>query len=256
MKPYPDWLLYISWTALAAAFICAAVILIDVFRRPQKMAIMNVVWPVTALYWGPIAVWAYFRAGIKSSRKHHEAMRRAQGLERMQQAKEQLKGQPPTRTQLALAVTHCGAGCALGDIAAETLVGAIGLSLVGGVLGTRLAIDFVLAWALGILFQYFTIVPMRGLSVGKGIIAAIKADTISIVAFQIGMSMWMVLTYRFFFAGPHLQPNQPVFWFMMQIAMLVGYFTSYPANLWLLKKGLKERMPEYPDAARALDDAA
>jgi hypothetical protein len=30
---------------------------------------------------------------------------------------------------------------------------------------------------------------------------------------------------------------------MMQIGMIVGFFTSYPANLFLLKTGWKEKMP-------------
>ena len=30
-------------------------------------------------------------------------------------------------------------------------------------------------------------------------------------------------------------------------------FTSYPANVWLLKKRWRERMPEVPEAARPLD---
>jgi hypothetical protein len=38
-----------------------------------------------------------------------------------------------------------------------------------------------------------------------------------------------------------------VFWFMMQIAMIVGWATAYPANTWLLRKGWKERMPMYPN---------
>jgi hypothetical protein len=36
--------------------------------------------------------------------------------------------------------------------------------------------------------------------------------------------------------------TSPVFWFMMQIAMLVGFLTSYPVNWWLIRKGLKEEM--------------
>ncbi|MGI9075432.1 MAG: DUF4396 domain-containing protein [Bryobacteraceae bacterium] len=29
---------------------------------------------------------------------------------------------------------------------------------------------------------------------------------------------------------------------MMQIAMLAGFFTSYPVNRWLVNKGIKEKM--------------
>jgi hypothetical protein len=50
-------------------------------------------------------------------------------------------------------------------------------------------------WLLGIVFQYFTIKPMRDLSVAEGIWAVIKADTLSILTFQIGMYGWMALVY-------------------------------------------------------------
>jgi hypothetical protein len=141
----------------------------------------------------------------------------------------------------------------LGDILGEWWLFLMPLAFLGGEFTTKLVIEFALAWSFGVVFQYFTIAPMRGISGIKGIAAAIKADTISILAFQVGMSAWMALTYYVFFPGPHLHPNQAVFWFMMQIAMVVGYFSSYPANVWLLKKGWKERMPEMPDAAHQLD---
>lgn len=43
-------------------------------------------------------------------------------------------------------------------------------------------IVMVIAFMLAIVFQYFTIAPMRDLSLGKGIIQAIKADTLSMSA--------------------------------------------------------------------------
>lgn len=100
---------------------------------------------------------------------------------------------------------------------------------------------------LGIFFQYFTIVPTRGLSPGRGILAAMRADTISIAAFEIGMFAWMALTRFVLFPDPtRIYPNMAIYWFMMQIAMIVGRATSYPANVWLLRKGWKEKMPMYP----------
>lgn len=47
----------VSWVSLAIAFICAIVIAINKIRHPQKMWIMNVVWPVTAPYFGIFALW-------------------------------------------------------------------------------------------------------------------------------------------------------------------------------------------------------
>jgi hypothetical protein len=45
-----------------------------------------------------------------------------------------------------------------------------------------------------------------------------------------------------FFPNPHLMPTSPVFWFLMQLGMIVGYFTSWPANAWLIRRGIKEAM--------------
>lgn len=49
---------------LPAGGVCALVIAVDLLAgHRQQMWIMNVVWPITALYAGPLALWAYFTAG-------------------------------------------------------------------------------------------------------------------------------------------------------------------------------------------------
>lgn len=42
--------------------------------------------------------------------------------------------------------------------------------------------------------------------------------------------------------GVMLDTNTVEFWFMMQIAMICGFATSYPVNWWLLSSGIKEKM--------------
>lgn len=236
------WLNVLSWSALALGVICAALIALNVVKRPEKMWIMNLVWPITGLYLGPVAVWLYCRTQEVSTKGSPAAP---------EDEKEKLKKAEPTREQVSTAVFHCGAGCTLGDIIGEAGLFAIGGAamkfVAGSEFATKVIVDFMLAYAFGIFFQYFTIAPMRGLSLGKGVIAAIRADTISIVSFEIGMSVWMGLTNFVFFPDPNgIHPNMAVFWFMMQIAMIIGWATAYPANVWLLRKGWKEKMPMYP----------
>lgn len=78
--------------------------------------------------------------------------------------------------------------------------------------------------------------PLRKLSVGEGLRAALKADTLSVTAWQVGMYGWMALvTFEIF--GRELSKTGPVFWFMMQIAM-----TAYPFNASLIARGTKEAM--------------
>jgi hypothetical protein len=138
--------------------------------------------------------------------------------------------------------THCGAGCMAGDIISDSALYLLGATaLLGSTLLTSYVFDFAIAYLLGIVFQYFAIVPMRQLSPGAGIRAAVKADTLSLIAYQIGMYVWMAIYQKLVF-HPHLEANSPVFWFMMQIGMIAGLATTYPMNWFLIKAGIKEKM--------------
>ncbi|HEY2035021.1 MAG TPA: DUF4396 domain-containing protein [Rhizomicrobium sp.] len=106
-------------------------------------------------------------------------------------------------------------------------------------------LDFILAFFFGIAFQYFTIAPMRGLGLRDGLIAALKADALSLTAWQIGMYGLMAIAQFWLFRGifgARVDASMPEFWFAMQIAMIAGFITSYPVNWWLLRAGLKEKM--------------
>lgn len=227
----PGWLALLATSCVALAFLSTAVIIAMMVVRPQKMAVMDLVWPVTGLYWGPVAIWGLWTMGAPplgpEQRARHD--------------KHQEEGPAtPLWEQVAVAATHCGAGCTLGDIIGEWLVYACGWQLFGGKLYAEYAVDFPLAFILGIGFQYFTIAPMRGLGLKDGLVAALKADTIAIVAFEIGLFGWMALTALVLFPGESIATWNH--WFQMQIGMIVGFFTSYPANWLLLSKGLKEAM--------------
>jgi Domain of unknown function (DUF4396) len=227
-------LVAIAWISLLAGFLCAGLIVLDIARgHRQRMWIMNLVWPLTALYAGPLALLAWRRIGRPSSRNR--------GVEPAQQ---------PQWQSVALAAMHCGSGCTLGDIVAEWFVFFVPLTLWGRRIFATWAVDFLAAFALGIAFQYFTIKPMQNGSVRQGLVAAVKADTASLTAWQIGMYGWMALA-TFVLFGQELPKTDPVFWFMMQIAMLCGFVTAYPVNAWLLFIGVKEKMePAAGGAAR------
>jgi len=144
--------------------------------------------------------------------------------------------------QIARATSHCGAGCALADLVTESVLFVFGITLLGSELWASYLWDFIAAWIAGIAFQYFTIKPMRSLLPSQRLAAAAKADTLSILAFQVGMHGWMAIVYFVFFRQPHLRPNQATYWFMMQTGIICGFMTSYPMNRVLLHVGWKERM--------------
>src|SRR5256712_8926644 len=96
----PTWFELLAWVALGLGFASALVIVADVvvLGNWQHMAIMDLAFPLTALYMGPIALWAYFARGRRMSRKRmhmHTA-----GME--EGARDSLwqggrSGQPPVR---------------------------------------------------------------------------------------------------------------------------------------------------------------
>jgi hypothetical protein len=228
----PTWLTALAWAALATGFACAAWILVDIYGRGhrQRMKVMEAVWPVTALYAGPLAVVGYRRYGRPRTSlwlAEHD------------------RDEPPEKpwwATVSVGVSHCGAGCTLGDIIAEFAVFFLAATIAGQTLLAEYAGDYVLAVALGLAFQYFAIAPMRGLGFRKGIVAAAKADILSLTAFEIGLFGWMALTSLVFFPAPHLHPDSPTYWFMMQVGMCLGFLTAYPVNSWLIRRGIKEAM--------------
>jgi hypothetical protein len=247
----PHWLMVVSWVALALGFGSALVIVADEFvvRNRQHMWIMNLVHPITALYWGPVWLWAYVRNGRKSGHKvmHAEVrrlMKEGADVEELKWKGESTEPEDLRPWHIANAVSHCGAGCTLGDIGGEWILFALGAPTLGvlGTFGWEVVVDFVLAWTLGIVFQYFTIVPMRD-NVGKleRIWQAVKVDTASIVAFQVGLFGWMALSHFVLFQPP-LKIDSSGHWFLMQVGMIVGFFTAWPVNRWLVRSGIKEKM--------------
>jgi len=228
----PPWLVTVSWAALGVAFACALLVLADVYLRGhrQRMPIMEAVWPVTALYAGPVAVWAYWRFGRPMSPRWQREHDRDEAPAK------------PRWATVAVGVSHCGAGCTLGDIIAESTVFTLGLTIAGSTLWAEYVGDYVLAVLLGLVFQYFAIAPMRGLGLRQGLVAAAKADILSLTAFEVGLFAWMALMSQVFFPDPHLHPDSPVYWFLMAIGMCIGFVTAWPANVWLIRKGVKEAM--------------
>ncbi len=229
------WLHWIALASLSLGVLSAVVIAADILDgRRQKMCIMDVVWPVTGLYAGLLALYAYLRVGrmpVRSAPPAGHGSREVQGYKR----------EKPFWQSVGIGALHCGSGCTLGDLAAEWLIVAFPLTIAGHKLFGSWIIDYVFAFAFGIAFQYFAIKPMRKLSAKEGLKSALKADSASLTAWQVGMYGWMAIS-AFLIFGHELEKTDPVFWFMMQIGMLAGFLTSYPMNWWLIARGVKERM--------------
>ena len=77
-------------------------------------------------------------------------------------------------------------------------------------------LDFVLALAFGIIFQYFSIAPMAGDYGWKTVVRSTKADILSLIFFEIGLFGWMAI-FDILIFDCKLEMNTAVYWFMMQV---------------------------------------
>lgn len=226
----PTWTTVVALASLGLAAACAVWVAMDVVRHPPRMRVMAIVWPVTMLFGSVLWLALYLRWG------------------RAPRA-----GERPRRASVAVGASHCGAGCTLGDVVGESflvlvpgLAAAVGLgTLYSDEIYARWIVDFVAAYLIGIAFQYYAIAPMRDVTVRQGLWLAIKADTLSITAWQVGMYGLMALAQLAILPavlGGRLAVSTPQFWAVMQLAMLAGFATSYPVNWWLVRVGIKEAM--------------
>ncbi|MFC0140805.1 DUF4396 domain-containing protein [Erwinia mallotivora] len=58
------------------------------------------------------------------------------------------------------------------------------------------------------------------------------------MVYQAGMFLYMTLAFHFILQN-QLEPLTMNFWFMMQLALLTGFVFAWPANKFLLQRGIK-----------------
>lgn len=220
----PHWIAAVARVYTPLSILTALLVAADIFllHRRQRMAIMDAVWPLTMLYFGPLGLIFYAWFGRAPA----------------------TPGAAPAESRPMWQATfngasHCGAGCALGDVLGDWIAFLTGFALFGSLFAGRLLSGFLLAYLFGILFQYFSVAPMRGLSLRQGLAAAIRIDTLSLLAYQIGMFGFMAMTASLY---PGLEPTRWAYWLLMQAAMLVGFLTTFPVNWLLIARGVKEKM--------------
>ena len=224
----------IAWLSLTAAVLSAGIITVDLLRgHPQHMWIMDVVWPVTALWAGPVTRFMYFRYGRAGARP---AVLAAKARHEKPPGAQQPFGILAVRGSF-----HCGAGCALGDMLAETLAFRPPTHVVRSRDVRCMAVRFRNRVRLGHRFSVFHHQANARSVARRRSEAGARGGHAFPGRLQVGMYGWMAIATFALFARK-LPQNSPTFWFMMQVAMCFGFATSYPVNRWLLRRGIKERM--------------
>ncbi len=227
----------LSWIVIALGIATALAIALDVLKRPQHMTVMNITWPITGLYFPVVGWWIYATMGRPdgmSGHDHHDHGGEHAGHEHHHADK-------PKWQSVFVSVTHCGGGCTLGDSLAAPIVALTGFTVLGSELLGHFTGAFIGAYLFGLLFQIMPIMSMGESNFGTAFVQAVKADTLSLVAFEVGMFGWLAVAFLW------ILPDTPSvasadYWFMMQIAMIIGFATAYPANWWLVNRGIKHGM--------------
>ena len=241
---------------IAVFLVCSGIgiavhIAIDLTHRPQSMKIMNAVWILTALWGSYLALWAYNKFGQGAPMKmgggemkmDMSGMKDNMEMDMAMQGEMSMQGmQRPYWQSVALSALHCGAGCTLADIIGEWFTNYVPVTVAGSQLFGNWVLDFILALMIGVYFQFYAIREMERISVGKVLSRAFKADFFSLLSWQIGMYGWMAIVYFVLFVNEPLPKDTWIFWFMMQLAMLFGFFCAYPMNALLIKLGVKKGM--------------
>ena len=174
-------------------------------------------WVTSALYLGPFAVAAYLRRGRAnptSTTHTADIAGEAEGA--------------------AVAVLPGGGASAVAHMIAVPLVVAVGWTIAGLAMWPMILVIAVLAT---VMLAFYERAASRGFRAGRtrriSVGAAIAAAFITVAAFDIGMVGWMLLLHFNDLMPP---VTEGTFWFLMQIGVIVGLLTGYPAVSWLLRR--------------------
>lgn len=228
----------VSVLFLIFAFISAAIIIQSLRLHSQSMKVMNVVWPLTALWSGLLGLWAYFSFGKSAGSSMDISMDKDMDMSGMNMRMDD----KPFWQKIALSTFHCGAGCTLADIIGESVGSKLLFSLGLYNIVWQWTLDYILALIIGVWFQYAAIRPMMKSATRSSVfLRALKVDFLSLTSWQAGM---YILSYLLIIvAMPYSLPHDTfLFWFIMQLAMCAGFLCSYPMNWFLVKNGIKPAM--------------
>lgn len=142
-----------------------------------------------------------------------------------------------TRWRQVLGSTmHCVAGDGVGILAGAAISGVYGLHGLGEVL-----LEYLLGFAFG--WTIFQALFMRGIAGGsyiRSLSSTFVPELLSMNLLMAGMIPAMVVLRSVL--EPTARPDEPVFWFVMSMALLVGFIVAYPMNWWLVANNLKHGM--------------
>ncbi|WP_300381288.1 DUF4396 domain-containing protein [Henriciella sp.] len=219
----PLWLTITAWSVTGIGLFCAAIILIDTYlgghRQPMKS--WEAIWPITAVYAGPLALFAYYKWG-RPVTKHWQ----------------QRNGSPRELTLDETAARETipgGAASFIGHLIAVPIVVVTGITIAGKGVWPMILLIAAVALPILIIFEYRALTLAGQIrSTGRRWWVATRLSTLAIIAFDTGMGATMLLV-AFVLGYP---PTTIAFWFVMWGGLLLGFATAFPMVRWLLGAGI------------------
>lgn len=213
----PGWVTPLAWIYIALALLSAGVIAVDIYvlRRRHSSAAIELVWVSSALYLGPFAIAFYASRGRVDPTTVRDDVTDSPG-------------------DTGVAVLPGGGASAVAHLIAVPVVAAAGWTIAGLAMWPMILVIAVLAIAM--LAVYERVISRTGRSTSRRTLsvgAALSAAVVTVVAFDIGMIGWM-LVLHFNDLMPPVSDGS--FWFLMQIGVIAGLVTGYPAVKWLLTR--------------------
>lgn len=222
----PFWVTVFAWFIIVSWLLFAGVILADIYigGYRQPMGAMEAVWPITGVWAGPVALWAYYRWGRPQTRKW-----------------QQRHGAPPELGLPAMAAIETipgGAASFVGHLIAVPIVVATGMTIAGEHVWPMIILIAAFAIPLLVAFEYASLTRLAAAagqrpSSGKRLRVALLIATVAVLAFDLGMGATMLLV-AFVLGYP---PTTAAFWLVMWGGIILGFLTAYPVVSWLLRRG-------------------
>ncbi len=204
----------VVWFALALA--STAYVGWDQYRNNPEPGVMKWGFILVTLYLGPIGLLLYVLADKEPQPGEHESF-----IE-------------PLWKQGVGSTIHCVAGDATGIILAAVITATLGLPM-----WIDLIVEYATGFAFGLfIFQSLFMKSMMGGTYWENVRKTFLPEFISMNFMMAGMAPVMC----FLMMGRDMramEPTELVFWGVMSLGVMAGFATAYPANVWMVGKGLK-----------------
>ena len=194
-----------------------AFVSLDIWRTTPESAVLKWAFVILTAFTGPVGAFFYVLACREPLAGTHEQYVAA------------------TWRQVFGSTMHCVAGDGIGIIVGAAIAAALKLSFWPDFL-LEYALGFGFGWAF---FQAFAMRDAAGGSYLKSLKSTFLPELLSMNLLMSGMLMTR-------FAARHIQgaddPASPQFWFIISMALLVGFACAYPINWWLVTHHMKHGM--------------